>query len=166
MTNSGFLLSTSAFKTLSPGAQSEVLSSIGLAELSGQAIPIGDSPAAAQISDDGDGPVELTVAMVRKLAANLSDKTLNALKVIAQSDSPQFHMKDVIEATVGAETYMDMRGVWSALTRRTRNIMGDSDVDLVWWVGESIFDQDDNYVDHIGTVSPMTYNSLRTHFGF
>ena len=103
--------------------------------------------------------------MVRKLTASLSDKTLNALKVIAQSDSPQFRMKDVIDKTVGAETYMDMRGVWSALTRRTRNIMDDRDVDLFWWLGESILDKDGNYVDHIGAVSPMTYHSLRTHFG-
>ncbi|HEY1604491.1 MAG TPA: hypothetical protein VGF77_02725 [Allosphingosinicella sp.] len=167
MTTSGLLLSTAAFKSLSPNAQNEVLASIGLAEveLSGRPALPATTAAAAQPIEGNDGPVELTVAMVRRLAANLSDKTLNALRVIAQNDGPQFHMKDVIEATSGAETYMDMRGVWSALTRRTRNIMDDGAADLIWWIGESILDEDGNYVDHIGLVSPMTYSSLRAHFG-
>ena len=114
---------------------------------------------------DEDGPAELTIAFVRKLTDKLSEKTLNALKVIAQSDTPQFHMKDVIDATNGADDYMGMRGVWSALTRRTRNILNDSDADLIWWVGEPINDADGNYVDHVGEVAALTHESLKTHFG-
>lgn len=165
----GLLLSATAFKSLSIPAQREVLTSIGLSGIElGAAGDTGSNgtPSGSPVSDDGEGPVELTVAMVRKLTDKLSHKTLNTLKIIARSDGPQFHMKDVIAGTTGAKDYMGMRGVWSALTRRTRKIMDDGDVDLIWWIGENIYDDDENYVDHIGAVSPLTYQSLRSHFGF
>lgn len=165
----GLLLSSDAFKSLSANTQQEVLASIGLGDISGVSPTSKDGgQGTAQIvqSQDGDGPVELTVAMVRKLTANLSDKTLTALKIIAQSSTPQFHMADVIAGTDGAVDYMDMRGVWSALTRRTRKITGDASADLIWWIGEPIDDADEKYVDHIGSLSPLTHQSLRTHFGF
>lgn len=164
MTNSGFLLSTTAFGDLTPSAQQEVLSVMGLNGL-GQGSSGMPSASAAPRAADDDGPAELTLAFVRKLTDKLSEKTLNALKVIAQSDTPQFHMKDVIDATSGADDYMGMRGVWSALTRRTRNILDDSDADLIWWVGEQINDAGGNYVDHLGEVAALTHESLKTHFG-
>lgn len=164
MTNSGFLLSTAAFSGLTPSAQQEVLSVMGLDGL-GQGGSAVHSASAIPRAADVDGPAELTLAFVRKLTDKLSEKTLNALKVIAQSDTPQFHMKDVIDATSGADDYMGMRGVWSALTRRTRNILDDSDADLIWWVGEQINDADGNYVDHLGEVAALTHESLKTHFG-
>lgn len=158
----GLLLSSEAFKSLSATTQQEVLASIGLGGVASLARGASD-PIPSQ---DGDGPVELTVAMVRKLTANLSEKTLTALKIIARSDGPEFHMKDVIAGTDGAKDYMDMRGIWSALTRRTRKITGDAGADLIWWVGEPIDDAGEKYVDHIGSLSPLTHQSLRTHFGF
>jgi len=164
----GILLSTTAFHALSATAQQEVLSVIGITDLLGPiASPRNDDAVPAPIpSGDGeDGPVELTLAMVRKLTDKLSDKTLAALKAIARSATPQFHMKDVISSTPGAKNYMDMRGVWSALTRRTRNIMNDADVDLIWWVGDTINDANGDYVDHLGSVAPLTHQSLRTYFG-
>ena len=69
-------------------------------------------------------------------------------KIIARSDSPQFHLKDVIAGTAGAKDYMDMRGVWSALTRRTRNIMDDGEVDLIWWTGDPIDDDDGKFASN------------------
>ncbi|GEM_PF-1423206 len=169
MTN-GLLLSAAAFRSLSASAQQEVLACIGLSGVEPvDTLGVGTNnaiPANASVGDDGEGPVELTVAMVRKLTDKLSEKTLTALKIIARSDGPQFHMKDVIAGTAGAKDYMDMRGVWSALTRRTRNIMDDGEVDLIWWTGDAILDGDGNYVDHIGTVAPLTHQSLRSHFGF
>ena len=160
----GILLSTTAFRTLSLAAQQEVLLAMGMSDLPPQpAIARSDSSHTA--SEGEEGPVELTVAMVRKLTDKLSDKTLSALKAIARSNAPQFHMKDVIAATPGASNYMDMRGVWSALTRRTRNIMDDSDADLSWWIGDAINDAKGNYADHLGSVAPLTHQSLRTYFG-
>lgn len=163
MTNSGFFLSTAAFGSLSPSAQQEILSVMGLNGLDHNIAVIPPTVEAPRPLD-GDGPAELTLAFVRKLTDKLSDKTLNALKVIAQSETPQFHMKDVIDATSGANDYMGMRGVWSALTRRTRKILNDSDADLIWWVGEQINDADGNYVDHLGEVAALTHESLKTHF--
>ena len=170
MTMNGILLSISVFNSLSAPTQQEVLRSIGLGGARATASKDGASiePAPSNLANDqnGEGPVELTVAMVRKLTDKLSDKTLTALKIIARSDSPQFHMKDVIAGTSGAKNYMDLRGVWSALTRRTRRITGDDDTLLIWWIGEPIDDEDGNYVDHLARISPLTYQSLRTHFGF
>lgn len=165
MTNSGFLLSMTAFGGLTPSAQQEVLLAMGLSD-NGPSSAASPASKAAPRTTDEDGPPELTLALVRKLTHKLSEKTLTALRVIAQSDSPQFHLKDVIAATDGANDYMDMRGVWSALTRRTRNILNDRDADLIWWDGQTFRDKDDNYVDQILRVSERTHESLKSHFSF
>jgi hypothetical protein len=161
------LLSTASYFLMDDHAQKEVLRVTGLSGIEAGA-PVGDviPPANLATDDDGEGPVELTVAMVRKLTDKLSDKTVNVLKIIARNDSPQFHMKDVIAGTPGAEGYMDMRGIWSALTRRTRNITDDSAADLIWWTGGWILDGDGNQVDHVGEIAPLTYRSLRSHFSY
>jgi hypothetical protein len=164
VTNSGFLLSMAAFGGLTPSAQQEVLLAMGLSGIAASSAASLPPKAASRIIDE-DGPPELTLALVRKLTDKLSDKTLTALKVIAQSDTPQFHMKDVIAATSGASTYMDLRGIWSALTRRTRKILGDHDADPIWWDGQKFYDAQGNYVDQILRVSALTHASLKTHFG-
>jgi hypothetical protein len=162
----GIFISVSTFRELSQACQSEVLANLGLqgAAHGTSHVEVGHIPAGASLS--GDGPVELTVAMVRKLADKLGDKTLAALKVIASSNAPAFHLKDVVAGVPGVTSYQDLRGVWSALTRRTRNIMDDSAVDLIWWTGEQVFDAEGNYVDEVGAISTLTHASLRSHFGF
>lgn len=164
MTNSGLLLSTAAFSGLTPSAQQEVLSAIGLSSIN-QSSAISATANAVPRTNVEDGPPEMTLALVRKLTDKLSDKTLMALKVIAQSDTPQFHLKDVINATSGASTYMDLRGIWSALTRRSRKVLSDSDADPIWWDGQKFYDAQGNYVDQILRVSTLTHTSLKTHFG-
>lgn len=164
MTNSGFLLSTAVFGGLTPSAQQEVLSAMGLSGITQSNSASPPAPSGVHAIDE-DGPPELSLAFVRKLTDKLSEKTLTALKVIAQSDTPQFHMEDVINATNGASNYMHLRGVWSALTRRTRKILNDSDADLIWWDGKTFRDAQENYVDQIGRVSALTHTSLKTHFG-
>lgn len=162
MMNSAILLSVSAFKTLSRTAQQEVLRAMGI---DGLAPDITAAPAAAVASPE-EGPPELTLALVRKLTDKLSEKTLTALKVIARSETPHFHLKDVVAATSGAESHMDLRAVWSALTRRTRAILDDGEADLIWWDGEIFRDEDDTIVDRILRVSPLTHASLKAHFRF
>ncbi len=111
-----------------------------------------------------DGPVELTPLLIRKLTKKLSKNTLLALRAIAQSPTEEFHMKDIIGAIDGVEDYMGLRGVWSGLTRRTRNILQDSNADIIWWGEEEIYDENENYVDHLGKVSKLTWKSLKAHF--
>ncbi len=166
----GLLLSSTAFNTLSAPAQQEVLASIGLNGIS-LGYAIGTVPDNADTpnlltSADGEGPVELTIAMVRKLTKTLSGKTLNTLKIIASGESPQFHLKDVIERTEGASDRIHMRSVWAGLTRRTRTVMGEPKVILIRWAGGAIRDEDGDDIDHLGTISPLTHQSLRAHFGF
>ena len=111
-----------------------------------------------------DGPAELTGGLVRKLTEKLSEKTLTTLRIIAESDHGKFHMKDVINAIPDAETYRDVIGVWSALTRRVRKVVGDQDAYLILWLGEGQYDNEGNYVDHEGEVAPITHQALRAHF--
>ncbi len=115
------------------------------------------------MSSTEDGPVELTPLLIKKLTKNLSKNTLIALQVIARSKTEEFHIKDVIDAIEGAKDYMDLRGIWSGLTRRTRNILQDSDADFIWW-GDDKYDDDDNHIDQIGEVSKLTLKSLKSHF--
>jgi hypothetical protein len=157
--NDGLLLSTTTLAGFSEATRLEILEHFGVS-VSG--LPTHDG-APRPAPDGEDGPPDLTVGMVRKLTKNVSDKTLSALRTIAMSPTPEFHQKDVL-AAVGASGYMEARGVWSAITRRLRSIVSDSEAYLVWWEDEGIYEGED-YVDHIGRVSPMTHQSLKAHFG-
>lgn len=109
---------------------------------------------------------ELPLSLVRRLAAEpISSKTVQALRVIASAKTPEFHMKDVIDAVDGAETYLDVRGIWAGLTRRTRTILNDPSAQLICWRRDGIYESDGDYVDHIGKVSALTHSSLRKYFG-
>ena len=158
----GFLLSTTTLAGFSDATRLEILKHFGVggSDISTNAGALMPTPSAVVC---GDGPPDLTVGLVRKLTKNISDKTLSALRAIAVSPTPEFHQKDVL-AAVGASGYMEARGVWSAITRRLRSIVGDPEAYLVWWEDDGIFDGED-YIDHIGRVSPMTHQSLKTHFG-
>jgi len=153
------LLSTAAVAGFSVATRTEILSHFGLMPAAGSDRARAAAPAPVPADD---GPPDLTVAMVRKLTKN--PRTLSALRVIAASDGPDFHMKDVIAAVAGAQDYMDLRGIWSAITRRTRAILGDSEALLIWWNDEGIY-RGEKYVDHIGRVSPITHQSLKAYFG-
>lgn len=164
MSTSGLFISIAAFSSLSSTAQKEVFSAIGLSTISegnGLTLELNSMPQ----STSEDIPAELTLGLVRKLTEKLSEKTLVALKIIAQSNTPKFRMNDVIDATEGASSYLDMRGVWSALTRRTRKILDDSDADLIWWDEQLSTDKSENKFDWIGEVAPLTHKSLKTYFG-
>lgn len=110
---------------------------------------------------------ELPIALVRKLVAGLSDKTLGVLKEIAskgkvEESSATFRMSELIKATNGAESYLDLSGVWTALTKRTRKIYSDPEAYLIRW--DSPTYENDEYADQVGHISLMTYRSLKKHF--
>lgn len=156
----GLFLTIDSLRKLSMSAQQELLDSIGVLEQRGE-----QTVAVNNILSNDDGPIELTAAMVRKLTEGLSGNTITALKTIASSETPKFHLKDVIEAIDGAKDYMDLRGVWSALTRRTRKIADDKEARLTWWDAEGIYDENKEYIDHIISVSDLTHKSLQSYFG-
>lgn len=168
----GLFLSNATLAGLTQRTQREILEHFGVVisamtqspVTTGSASPQPAHPPANIPVQDGSGPPDFTVAMVRRLTKGISKKTLAALRVIAKSDTPEFHMKDVIDAIDDAETYMDLRGVWSAITRRSRAILDDFEARLIWWEDEGIYDDDENYLDHIARVSPMTHQSLKAHF--
>ncbi|GFZ98682.1 hypothetical protein GCM10010923_03620 [Blastomonas marina] len=153
----GIFLSSASIGALSPSARREVLQAVGLSE--GVAVASVDDPV------EFDGPAELSVGMARQLIAEpISDKSVAILRTIALSATPQFHQKDAINSIQGAETYLDIKNVWSGITRRTRSILDDKTAKLVHWDYEGIYEGEE-YVDHIGRVAPITHRSLRAAFG-
>jgi hypothetical protein len=164
MNESGLFLSIPFFAKLSPATRDEIMTQMGLGSPT-TAIPAPDafSGVTHDAAIDSEGPAELTGALVRKLTDHLSPKTLGALRLIAKSDLPEIRMSDAIASTEGAESYLDMKGVWSALTRRTRTILGDKNADLIWWNNPQ-YDADGSYVDNVGRVAPLTHQSLRAYF--
>lgn len=164
MTEPAFVIPKSAMLGFSNYTQAEIYAYFGMSMGGNGNTVVKIAPELSLSREAGeDGPVELTLALVRKLTDRLSEKTLNALRVIAASDTHQFHMKDIIDATEGAHNYMDLRGVWAALTRRTRNICDDSEAQLIWWAADGIYEGDE-YVDQVGEISLLTHKSLRTFF--
>ncbi|MER9630985.1 hypothetical protein [Mesorhizobium sp. M0296] len=167
MDGPALLIPTAALPGFTDTTRNELLAYVGLIASSMVAPPTDARlPTPRALPAIEDGPADLTVAMARKLIAEpISAKSTAALRVIAESDTPEFHMKDAIAAAPETENYLDLRGAWSGITRRARKILGDSTADLVWWEGEQIYDDEENYVDHIGRVSSLTHQSLRAAFG-
>lgn len=158
-TNAALVMPMSIFASLSTEAQAEIMGAM----MNGAAPSTLSSPVASEMDRD-EGPAELTKALVRKLTSTMGEKTTNALRAIAEGDR-RFRSSTVLNATGGADLLKDLRGVWAAITRRTRTVLGDSDVDLIWWDEDGQYDDDGNYIDHEGEVSELTHKSLRAHFG-
>jgi hypothetical protein len=113
----------------------------------------------------GHPAAELTNYLAGRLVAQpISTKTLDVLRFIAQNETPEFYLGAAINAVPRAKTYMDLRGAWAGLTRRTRKLLGNPEALLIHWREE--YDADGNWVDWVGAVSNMTHASLRKQFGF
>lgn len=152
MTEAYISIPMSTFNTLSSDAQEIILGT--------------SKPVTLSSHHDNDGPVELTTAQVKKLLANLSDKTTLVLKTVAKSSTPEFKLKDLIDAIPDAENNNSLRGAFSAITRRTRTVCDDADVDLFWWKEDHVHDEDGELIDITGYTSALTHASLKKVFGF
>jgi len=107
---------------------------------------------------------ELSPGQARDFYAGCGAKTRKAIDVIADSSSRHFQIADVAKA-IGVEP-SDLSGVWGGLTRRLKTITGDSDAYLIDWTkSEPVLDEEENYIDHTGEVTEMTYNSFRKALG-
>jgi hypothetical protein len=122
------------------------------------------SPAPPFASMVSHPAVELTNYLAGRLIARpIFSKTLCVLRFIAASEKPEFLLEDVVRAVPGAKSYMDLRGAWAGLTRRTRKLLDDPDALLVHW--REVYDSEGNWVDWVGAISKMTHTSLRKQFG-
>jgi hypothetical protein len=107
---------------------------------------------------------ELSPGQARDFYAGCGPKTRKAIDVIADSASRRFQLADVAKA-IGVEP-KDLTGVWGGLTRRLKTITGDSDAYLIDWTkSDPVLDDKENYVDHRGEVTELTYRSFRKALG-
>lgn len=169
--HTGVFLSRKALMTLQPEARMAVLAAVfgedGIPGLEQADDALGAPPALvaeAQSDMDDESFVEFSPRQARKYIAGLKEKTRPAAEAIARSDSRKFHVKDV--ATAVGVSAPELRGVWGGLTRRAKTISGDQDAYLVdWSKSEPVYDDNGKYIDQVGEVSEMTYQSLRKAFG-
>ena len=109
--------------------------------------------------DEVDGPIDLSVAQARNVINGCSERPKRALRFVAEQPEPEVLMS-ALEEHVGRDNTGGLRGVYGAITRRTRNVMGDPNADLIWWDDEGLSEGEMR-----GVVSQMTHLSLRKAFG-
>ena len=149
--SSGILLSFTALAGFSSSTREELL-----AYVSSQANL--DEKVAPETASEEEDPADLSYAQVKKFLERCSEKTTEALKVIAKADPSGFTMEAVAEALNVDLDEGDLRGVWGGLTKRVRTVLGDPQALLIWWTPYG----DDQWR---GRVSAMTHRSLRKAFG-
>jgi hypothetical protein len=156
MSTSGIIISISELNNWPRPLRNEVLSrvlndSTGLVEEE-----ISDSSAQA-VADAHFA--ELSPGQVRDFVAGCAPKTRAALEAMARSETRFFNLKD-LAATLKVP-HNDLVGVWRGLTRRVRTVTGDPKAYLIYWHGEGVYDDQENYLDHLGELTELTYSSLR-----
>lgn len=103
-------------------------------------------------SEEMDG--ELTKKQVNEIIKGLSEKSRNVLKAVANLGSNFIAFDDLlVELEADAD---EIKGVWSGLTTRSRNITHDPDFTLIEWVwqGEECFMK----------FHPTTYTHIVSYF--
>jgi hypothetical protein len=153
MIDAGVFLGFQALQRLPPDIRAAVFEAAGLTSQS-QTTAIAGSNAAA----DWDGLARFTDRQVRQLLKPpIHDTTRKLLEAVA-SLPPRFRLGDVLKK-LGME-FRDLRGALSGLTRRTRNIANDPDMDLFFTVHEA-----DHLEDNIVEMHPETHAALRRALG-
>ncbi|WP_145144460.1 hypothetical protein [Roseomonas gilardii] len=107
---------------------------------------------------DAEEMPDLSPAQARRLVDRITDKTLNVLQFIARSKDGSFSLNEAIKAN-GFSSANDLRGVWAAITRRSRKVMGDDELALIWWNQKPTVEGENT--DWEGRISEMTHRSLR-----
>lgn len=161
MTASGVFLSQPLLTSLSAIAQAEIQQAI-FGPMKAESTASADTPppvVSASSDVDTEGPPDLSPAQARKVVNGLSDRPAKALRFIAEQPKPQFFYPTMIEA-VGPDSSGTLRGALSAITRRVRTVLGDLEVELIWY--EDAGEEPNAYT---GMVSAMTHTSLRKAFG-
>lgn len=108
------------------------------------------------LSDDSNDQGELTKKHLNEIITGLSEKSRNVLKAIASFNTNKVLLNDLL-AYLEVE-YADIKGVWSGITTRSRNVTQDPEFLLFEWVYD---DQEDS---HVLKFHPNTYTHLVNFF--
>lgn len=104
-------------------------------------------------STDGQA-IDLSSSQVSELINKISKKSLSVLRAMVKEGEDGFYYDDIAEA-IGEEED-DLRGVFSGLTRRVRNVTGEPKAELFdKWVD---YDHDDR---RWGQMNLVTFNNLK-----
>jgi hypothetical protein len=112
----------------------------------------------------------LSLHEFREFADGVSAKTEAVLLAIAKH-GPRFKLRDVLTDVMKSGGYpivpdedvlRGFRGIKAGLTKRTRTILGDPEVELIWY--QDTYDNDKNYVDTECCISKTTYRSMQSYF--
>lgn len=163
MNTSGIFITTDHLRSL-PKQQQDFLFGIisGREPASYAPVELRSATNGSEVEDEHFA--ELSPGQARDFYAGCGVKTRKAIDVIADSASHRFQIADVAKA-IGVEPN-ELSGVWGGLTRRLKTITGDNDAYLIDWTkSEPVLDHDENYIDHTGEVTEMTYNSFRKALG-
>lgn len=158
MNSDAIIITIPTFRTLPQDTQDIILAALLGDGTSHLPNPMPARPSSL-LDEDDDCLAQLSPSQAREFYSGCGEKTRKALEIIAKSDSNEFHLADIAKA-IGVEP-TGLRGVWGGLTRRLYTITGDSDGHLINWKSEGVFDKNGNYIDHIGEVSELTYQSFR-----
>lgn len=137
-------ISLEDFKKLSLTTQTEVLS-------------IFQPKISSENNEDLDG--ELTRRQVLNLINGLSDKSKNILRTIVKNFShDDINYKELLK-NLGMTEEDNLTGVWSGITKRSRNaaVANDPSFDLITWNPN----QDNIYV---GSMHPTTFKYMTEYF--
>lgn len=163
MNTSGIFITIDHLKSLPKQQQDWLISIISGREIASVAQAERLS-ATSESEEEDEHFAELSPGQARDFYAGCGVKTRKAIDVIADSGSRHFQIADVAKA-IGVQP-SDLSGVWGGLTRRLKTITGDSDAYLIDWTkSEPVLDEEENYIDHTGEVTEMTYNSFRKALG-
>lgn len=105
--------------------------------------------------ENNDGvAIDLSSSQASELINKISKKSLSVLRAMLNEGEDGFYFDDIAEAI--GENEDDLRGVFSGLTRRVRNVTGQPKAELFdKWV-----DYDDND-RRWGQMNLVTYNNLK-----
>ncbi len=145
------ILTSDDLAALPPSARDAILALVNKGHLAAQT---------ASTDDDttGEGHVDLSVMLAKKLVASVQPPTLKVLRAIAAAPEAGFSLRDV-EKAVGVKK-QGLKGSWAGITKVARRLSGDPDGYLIDWL-----ELEDESDDWNGRLSPMTRSSLRKALG-
>jgi hypothetical protein len=100
---------------------------------------------------------ELTRRQVSNLLSVLSDKSKNILRTMVRNFSHNdINYRDLLK-NLGMTEEDNLTGVWSGITKRSRNVANDPSFDLIDWNSN-----EDNIA--VGSMHPTTFKYISEYF--